>query len=223
MPRILMKPYSLELDESGRPKKAKARRNIRRGEREIHKVRSTVSLFSTLLGADCVYPLCTPCPFLFSRFSLPSSQTPSPLLPSLSPLPAFSTQSDRRTASPPLAPAINRRFRAIRRGFVALSVVPRRIGGDRSTGLEVSQGPFPIANSCSACALPGLWGAGSSARARRLLSRRCGLGTTNILTCSGAGFSCVDSMIRCRHHEHTYEMSRLQKGASAMCLFTAIN
>jgi hypothetical protein len=112
---------------------------------------------------------------------------------------------------------------AIPRGFVALSVVPRRIGGDRSTGLEVSQGPFPIANSCSACALPGLWGAGSSARARRLLSRRCGLGTTNILTCSGAGFSCVDSMIRCRHHEHTYEMSRLQKGASAMCLFTAIN
>jgi hypothetical protein len=175
---------------------------------------TAISLFSTLC-ALCV-PLCMP--FSIQSVLPSSSQTLSPLhllfLPSLSRPSPLSPPN--RTAGPPPLPR-RRRFTGDSAPIRALSVVPRRIGGDRSPGLEVSQGPFPIANSCSACALPGVWGAGSSARARRLRSRRCGFGTTNRLTCSGAGFACADSMISCCHHEHTYEMGRLQKGASTMC------
>jgi hypothetical protein len=172
------------------------------------------SLYSLPSWARTVCTRCAP-PALFYSVGSPFPQAkhrrPSSHLSRPSPL-----SPPNPTAGPPPLPR-RRRFTGDSAPIRALSVVPRRIGGDRSPGLEVSQGPFPIANSCSACALPGVWGAGSSARARRLRSRRCGFGTTNRLTCSGAGFACADSMISCCHHEHTYEMGRLQKGASTMC------
>lgn len=119
-------------------------------DRENGKIRrrdpqGTISLplvfsFSTLLPACCVslpaslalfYSVGSPLPQ--AKHHHPSSHLSS-LSPPFHPLAAFPTQSDRRPASAPRAPAIPRRFRAIRRGFGALPAVLRRIGGDRAPG-----------------------------------------------------------------------------------------
>ena len=155
-------------------------------ERSTRKVLPLLSLayppcFSLLVLCRCV-PLCIPsCPFLFSRFPSPPSQTPPPL-PLLTSLSLLASSPPRRFPHPIRPPA-----RLLTAGVGDSPEIPRdsaRIRGSsrRSTanrrGSSSREVRPPLLIAKARCLVPAAWGVGLGACARRFPvaggASRCG-------------------------------------------------